>query len=192
MRGCKPLSEKEIKDVEKAIAKGDFGKRNLALFLMGRFTGLRISELLSLKVADVVNHGKIADSVTVKRCNTKKKLEGKTLPLHKRAKKALEDYLTEGTREGADYLFKSREDFNRPITRVQAYRIIRQATDSCRISGKVGTHTMRKTFANQIHESCGRDLAKTQAALGHKNIASTICYLSFDRKEIDAAILGLK
>jgi site-specific recombinase XerD len=50
---------------------------------------------------------------------------------------------------------------------------------------------MRKTFANRVHVLLGRDLVKTQRALGHKNINSTVCYLSFLEDEIDAATLAL-
>ncbi len=54
-----------------------------------------------------------------------------------------------------------------------------------------GTHAMRKTFANKVHVLLGRDLAKTQRALGHKNVSSTVSYLSFLEEEIDEAILAL-
>ncbi len=50
---------------------------------------------------------------------------------------------------------------------------------------------MRKTFADKIYDRLGHDLIKTQKALGHKNINSTVSYLSFREEEIDEAILGL-
>ncbi|MDQ3308839.1 MAG: hypothetical protein M3497_01790 [Gemmatimonadota bacterium] len=50
---------------------------------------------------------------------------------------------------------------------------------------------MRKTFANKVHVLLGRDLVKTQRALGHKNVSSTVSYLSFLEEEIDEAILAL-
>jgi site-specific recombinase XerD len=59
------------------------------------------------------------------------------------------------------------------------------------LRGKLGTHTMRKTFANNVHERLGRDLVKTQRALGQKNITTTILYLSFRDDEITQAILAL-
>jgi site-specific recombinase XerD len=49
---------------------------------------------------------------------------------------------------------------------------------------------MRKTFARKVHERLGHDLVKTQRALGHKNINSTVAYLSFVEDEIDQAILA--
>jgi site-specific recombinase XerD len=50
---------------------------------------------------------------------------------------------------------------------------------------------MRKTFANKVYDALGHDLIKTQRALGHKNINSTACYLSFREEDIDAAILAI-
>jgi integrase len=49
---------------------------------------------------------------------------------------------------------------------------------------------MRKTFANRMYDKLGHDLVKTQRALGHKNINSTVAYLSFREEDIAAAILA--
>jgi len=47
-----------------------------------------------------------------------------------------------------------------------------------------------RTFATRVYDHLNRDLVKTQRALGHKNINSTVSYLSFRDEEIDAAILA--
>jgi site-specific recombinase XerD len=60
---------------------------------------------------------------------------------------------------------------------------------ACGLTGKLGTHSMRKTFARRIHAKLGRDLMKTQKALGHARVTSTVSYLSFAEEEIDEAIL---
>ena len=49
---------------------------------------------------------------------------------------------------------------------------------------------MRQTFANRVYHRLDHDLVKTQRALGHKNINSTVSYLSFAEAEIEAAILA--
>lgn len=58
------------------------------------------------------------------------------------------------------------------------------------LTGKVGTHAMRKTFATRVYHQLNHDLVKTQRAMGHKNINSTVAYLSFVEDEIDQAILA--
>jgi len=55
---------------------------------------------------------------------------------------------------------------------------------------KGGTHAMRKTIANRVYHQLNHDLVKTQRAMGHKNINSTVAYLSFVEDEIDQAILA--
>ena len=50
---------------------------------------------------------------------------------------------------------------------------------------------MRKTFANRVYEALDCDLVKTQMALGHKNVNSTVQYLSFKEEEIDRAIMTI-
>ena len=79
---------------------------------------------------------------------------------------------------------------NRPISNVQAWRILHEAVITNELTGKVGTHAMRKTFANRVYHQLNHDLVKTQRAMGHKNINSTVAYLSFVEDEIDQAILA--
>jgi integrase len=125
----------------------------------------------------------------------KRKLQSRTVILHPKAKLAVQTWLDTMTKaidvSPETYLFKSRKGQNRPISRIQALRILKEAFDSCEMTGKLGTHSMRKTFANNVHERLDRDLVKTQRALGQKNITTTIRYLSFRDEEIDEAILAL-
>jgi integrase len=73
---------------------------------------------------------------------------------------------------------------------VQAWRILHDAYKANELTGKLGTHAMRKTFANRVYELLKYDMLKTQHAMGHANIQSTIAYLSFREEEITAAILA--
>lgn len=203
MRGCRPLSDEEVSLVAKSFS-GTYGKRNKALFLMGHRTGFRISELLSLTVSNVLQHGKIMDAITVQRRNMKGGKAGKTnsrtVRLHPEAKAALSVWLEVlqkrlgGTLDPQTPVFCSRvhgdDGTLRAISRVQAWRILQDAYLSNELPGKLGTHAMRKTFANRMYEHLNHDLVKTQRALGHANINSTVQYLSFREEEIDAAILA--
>ena len=77
---------------------------------------------------------------------------------------------------------------NRPITRIHAYRLFKDACAANGLQGVLATHSLRKTFAHRIYERLGKDLIKTQRALGHRSITSTVQYLSFREEEIDRAI----
>jgi integrase len=189
MKGCRPLSDEEIRVISKSFG-GNYAKRDRALFFLGIKSGFRISELLSLRIRDVYQYGAIVDRVTVQRRNIKRKVEGRTVPIHPDAKAALSEWIAElGTVAPETFVFLSRKGVNRAIGRVQAYRILEEAYDTNGLAGKLGTHSMRKTFADPVYEKLGRDLVRTQRALGHRNINSTVSYLSFREEEIDAAIL---
>lgn len=194
MKGCRPLNSAEVEAVLSALT-GPYAMRDRALFLLGVKSGFRISELLSLRLLDVMRAGKLLDRVSVARRNMKKKVEGRTILLHPDARAALELWIEELRAQGymtSDcFIFQSRKGRNAALSRVQAYRILQAAYERAGVEGQTGTHSMRKTFANNVHERLGRDLLKTQKALGHRNINSTVSYLSFRQEEIDEAILGL-
>jgi len=77
----------------------------------------------------------------------------------------------------------------RPLSIGQAWRILKAAFRRCGVYGATGTHSMRKTFASRVYGR-SRDLVTTQRALGHRNIASTMAYLSAAQDDVDRAILG--
>lgn len=194
MKGCRPLTDDEAAAVLTRMA-GRFANRDRALFILGTKSGFRISELLSLRIGDVIQAGKVVDRVSVRRAAMKKKIEGRTVLLHPDAKAALKSWLDElhasGYMTADDFVFQSRKGSNQPIQKAQAWRIIHQAAANAGLTGKIGTHSMRKTFANAVYERLDRDLVRTQKALGHRNINSTVSYLSFREEDIDAAILAL-
>ena len=192
MRGCRPLSNKEVSQVKKYFAQktSKHSKRNLALFLLGVKAGFRISEILSLRLKDVFDNGEIARRVTVARRNMKRKLEGRSVILNDEARQAIAEHIQAERLQPADFLFKSQKSQS-AITKTQAYRLLISAFRACGIAGNTGTHSMRKTFAANIHLALGGDVFKTQQALGQKNISSTICYLSFREDEIEKAIEAL-
>jgi len=190
MKGCRPLTDSEIATVKDGFLRN----RDKALFILGLKTGLRISELLSLKVGDVYLHGRIGDVVYVERKHMKKKLEGRAIPLHQDAKGALSVWIKElekaGKADPSSPLFKSRKGQS-AITRVQAFRVLTDVYEANGLMGKLGTHSMRKTFADRMYDRLGHDLIKVQRALGHKCINSTVSYLSFREEEITEAILSI-
>jgi integrase len=200
MKGCRPLSHEEVQVIGKSFG-GTFAMRNRALFIVGHRTGFRISELLSLRVGDVQQHGKIVDHVTVQRKHMKKKTEGRTVPFHPEARAALSVWLEvlqkmlKGTLDPQTPVFCSRvrdtaTGLRRAISREQAWRILKEAFASNEFTGKLGTHAMRKTFATRMYEKLNRDLVKVQRAMGHRNINSTVAYLSCREEDIADAILA--
>ncbi|MCA9449252.1 MAG: tyrosine-type recombinase/integrase, partial [Candidatus Omnitrophica bacterium] len=174
------------------------------LFILGVYSGFRISELLSIRIGDLIKNGQVLDRVTVARRNMKKKVSSRTVLLKPVAKEAVVEWIEElksnGNSAPNTFLFRSRKGENRPISRVQAYRVIREACDANDLTGTIGTHSMRKSFANKVYTHFKKELAAgkpvdpfrmTSKALGHKNINSTDQYLSFLEEEIDEAIMAI-
>ena len=195
MKGCRPLTKEEIQSVLQSFG-GTYANRDRALFSLGIVTGFRISELLSLKIRDVTDHRGISDYVTVHKANTKGKTESRTKAIPGRTKDHLNEWITDLNPESPEsYLFQSRQGGNRPISRVQAHRILKEAMND--LSGKVATHTMRKTSANNVYDymidqaTKGKridPLRQVQKHLGHKSASSTEAYLSFKAEPVPESI----
>jgi integrase len=178
MHGCRPLTDSQIDSIKFETL------RDRALFVLGLKTGFRISELLSLRVRDVT------DRVTVARRNMKGKKESRSVALHPVARDLLAEHIAVSGLSDSDWLFPSRTR-GRPLSARRAQKIVQDALVAIDHSGPTGTHTMRKTFAQKVHRALDRDLLKTRAALGHKDINSTVQYLSFETEEVDEAVLSI-
>lgn len=193
MKGCRPLTDAEVRGVLDSFT-GENALRDRALLLLGVRSGFRISELLSLTLGDLIQGGRMVERVAVQRRNMKKRVEGRAVILHPEARAALELLVSElrdaGHTTPDAFVFRSRKGSNAPIGRIQAWRVLNAHFNGAGLIGKLGTHSMRKTFANKVYELLGHDLVRTQRALGHLNINSTVQYLSFREEDIDAAILA--
>jgi site-specific recombinase XerD len=192
MKGSRPITRMQIKSVLKATTS----IREKALMTLGFSTGYRISELLSLTVADICTNGVIHSHVTVKASNTKTK-QGRTVLLNSDAKKALSVLVTWLKAKGLDDtapLFVSRKHTNgfAAITRQQAGRLLKDLFALVGEFGNVSTHTLRKSFAKIIYDTTGGKIELVQQALGHRSISSTIAYLSFNTDTIDNAITAME
>lgn len=189
----------------KVLFSGKMATRNLALFLLGANTGFRITELLSLRLGDVLeDDGRIKTRIMVSRRFMKGKRSSRNVYLNEFARKGLRPWLVV-LREGCvihrdDFVFRSYGHGNKAIGRVQAWKIMTKVYKAAGLTGKLGTHAMRKTFANNIYQQLLNRVAGGEAidafravskALGHSDIKSTDQYLSFRTEEIDETIAGV-
>lgn len=189
MKGCRPLTNSEIESLLEYLSRFRHCVRDRTLLLVGLRTGFRISELLSLRVSNVMQNGKIAGRVWVARRHMKGKKEGRELVLHPEAKAALEQLIPTLDPGHDPFLFQAQGAGGRPLNRRRAWQVLKKAAAACGLEGKLATHSMRKTFAHRVHERGGKDLRKTQEAMGHKNINSTAAYIGVDQDEVDDLIL---
>ena len=207
---CQPLTKEQQEDVLSAFEKTSVlghrkHLRNKALFLLALATGFRITELLSLKVADVFDGKEIRPEICVRGENMKggKKQEHKskarTVDLNPDIMEDLLPLVID--RDKKEPLFvsqkKTKDGQLKPINRRQAFKIYQSAMKTgAGLKGYGwGTHSPRKTFCERMYEHWDKDIVKTQTSMGHRRVESTICYLNKGKKEQKAAFtkpLGLK
>lgn len=181
MELVEPIREKKkIEDIKKYLRKKNL--RDYSLFILGINSGLRISDLLKLKVEDV----KGKERITIREQKTDKL---KDFPLSDTCKKAIDDYLKSSHMESGA-LFRSREGENKAITRFQAYKIINDAARKNKITYAIGTHTLRKTFGYWAYKS-GVDIVAIQQLLNHSAPSVTLRYIGITKDELDKIYINL-
>ncbi|GEL78744.1 tyrosine-type recombinase/integrase [Tenuibacillus multivorans] len=166
----------DIRTIKKILKQ--HSQRDLLFFVLGINTGLRISHLLTLKIEDVWDGKGIKDFIHVADTHTGEK---KAFYLNTSVKKEIKTYLSMYDFDPANYLFKSKKD-NNPITRQQAYRIINHAAKEAGVKGKIGTHTLRKTFAYHAYRK-GIAISIISKILNHHSTSDTLHYIGIDKHE---------
>ncbi len=181
---------KKIETMKKILRAGAQGERNHLLFILGINSGLRISDLLRMRVGDVINEkGKMNMNVELYEQKTGKY---KRFPISKAAAAAIQSYLDaaaeEDRREYAP-LFPSRKG-GKAIGRVQAWEILTSAAREAGISDTIGTHTLRKTFGYHARKA-GTSIEVLQNIFNHASPAVTRRYIGITQDEMDKVYINL-
>ena len=143
------------------------------IFQLGINSGLRISDILVLKVKDVRN----ADKIIIREIKTGKTKE---FPIRDEIKPLLNDWA--GDLPDEAWLFEGRK--GRHLDRSQVYRRINEAIDALHIDANVGTHTLRKTFGYH-HYKQFHDVAMLQVIFNHTSPDVTLRYIGINQEEIN-------
>ena len=173
--------EKHIKRI-KSLLKDK--PRDLLLFTLGINNGLRISDLLKLKVADVKD---LEPGETLK---IKEQKTGKinVLMINKSVYKVLREYFSKEDIGHDDYLFKSRNGKNKPLARETVNKMVKEWTKS--FKGNYGTHTLRKTFGYIQRTKYGVSSEVLCKRFGHSSPSITMRYLGIDDEEVNGILLN--
>jgi integrase len=180
-----------IRDEEKiSIIKRFLRQKGLCyelLFVMGINTGLRIGDLLSLTVGNVVDsNGKIARAITLEEKKTKKL---KHCPINDSLRKALTDYFAcNDSCASSKPLFISQKGGT--LSRIQAWRVLKAAGEAAGLQN-IGTHSMRKTFGFHAYKKSDSDIGLMQKMFNHSASSITLRYIGIDRDRMDGVYLGL-
>ena len=185
MEFVQPIRElKQIETIKKLLKQQNL--RDYCLFVLGINSGLRISDLLKLRILDVIENGKIKDRI---RLREKKTNKFKDFPLSDKAKQAIKEYLKTRNYTENEPLFISRKN-NGFLLRGQAYKIINNVAKSVGIKEKIGTHTLRKTFGYHAYNN-GYDITLIQKIFNHSSPSVTLRYIGITQDELDDVYLSL-
>lgn len=170
------LSVAEIDKIVEAIdLSRQEGHRNKAIVETLYGCGLRVSELVNLRLTDI-HFGEGFVSVTGK--GDKQRL----VPISNKALKEIDFYKIDRSRLPVIYdgnvVFLNRR--GRKLTRAMIFTIIRDLAGKAGIMKKISPHTFRHSFATHMIEA-GADLRAVQEMLGHESIMTTEIYTHIDR-----------
>lgn len=162
--------------------------RNQLLIIIGLNTALRISDILSLKWEDIWDWD---SQKTRTHIFIREKKTGKDtcIYINQNISHALllyYEFLLEHNHspKPEQYIFTGQKDSSLPITRVQAFRIIKEAAKSCNMEGTISCHSLRKTFGYHAWKQ-GTSPALLMHIYNHSSYQITKCYLGIDQEEQD-------
>ncbi len=166
------LSQEEV---ERLLSQPDAvsprGQRDRAMLESLYATGLRVSELVSLKISNINLEAGYVRTLG-------KGSKERAIPMGGRALEAIKNYLSGGRLQlakdrNAPYLFLNPS--GRPMSRQGFWKIIKKYGVEAGIKKKISPHSIRHSFATHLLEA-GADLRSVQVMLGHEDISTTQIY----------------
>ena len=175
------LSVDEIDLLQSSINFGkDEGIRNDAIIETMYSCGLRVSEVIGLKLSDLYF---VEGFIKVLGKGSKQRF----VPIASSAVKKINSYIAENRShlkikvEAEDILFLNRRGAQ--LTRAMIFTILKDLTKIAGLNKNVSPHTLRHSFATHLLEN-GADLRSIQLMLGHESITTTEVYLHLDKQKL--------
>jgi len=180
----KVLTEEEIKKLINSIdLNHDFGQRNKTIIEILYGTGIRVSELINLKLSNIFFKENIIKVIG-------KGNKERFVPLGEIASNELKIYINNRNRlkidsKSSDILFLNR--YGRGLTRSMIFKIISDASKRVGLDKKISPHTLRHSFATHLIKN-GADLRTIQLILGHESITTTEIYTHLDTLHLEEVL----
>ena len=177
-----------VEEINAMIAQIDLstneGHRNRAMIEMLYGSGLRVSELVELKLSNMYRE---EGYMLIQGKGSKQRL----VPISPEAEKWFAFWMEDRAHwdikpEFADIAFLNR--YGRQLTRAMVFTIIKRLTAAANIQKTVSPHTLRHSFATHLLQN-GADLRIIQQLLGHESITTTEIYTHVDIQDLRKAIL---
>ena len=180
----------ELKKIKRYYREVKPNKRNSLLVVCGLNTALRISDILKLRWKDVYNENLLSfkSHIDVREQKTGKKT---TVFINKNLKEAFASFLKDIiAKKGKlcevmeQFIFLGQKSTDKPISRIQAFRIISEAAKKCLLSHKVSCHSLRKTFGYHAWKK-GVSPALLTSIYNHSSYKITTRYLGIEQDDRD-------
>ncbi|MCP3660020.1 MAG: site-specific tyrosine recombinase XerD [Bacteroidetes bacterium] len=178
----------EIHEIESIIDNLDHstphGMRNRAIIETLYGVGLRVSELINLKINNI--HFK-EEIVKISGKGNKQRI----VPIGSLALKYIKIYIEEirskinVNNKHCEYLFLNK--FGKRLSRIMIFMIVKEIAQNANIKKNISPHTFRHSFATHMIER-GADLRSVQEMLGHSSISSTEIYTHLDKEHLKQII----
>lgn len=180
------LSNQEVEDMINAVdlSKPE-GERNRAILETLYGSGLRVSELVNLKISNIYfNDG----FMRILGKGSKERL----VPLGGISARRISEYIKQirihaDVKKGAeDFVFLNRR--GNPLSRVMIFNIVKRSATDAGLKKSISPHTLRHSFATELIQR-GADLRAVQDMLGHESITTTEIYTHLDRDYLRSNII---
>ena len=175
------LNVEEISQMISSIdEKEKFGQRNKMIVEILYGTGIRVSELIELRISNIFFKENI---IRVSGKGDKERF----VPLRNKAKRSISNYIN--TKRNHQKVDESSNDililskYGKKLTRHMIFTLIRNISKNCGINKKISPHTFRHSFASHLLKN-GADLRSIQLILGHESITTTEIYTHLDSKHL--------
>lgn len=178
------LTEDEIKNLINSIdLNHDFGQRNKTIIEILYGTGIRVSELVNLKLSNIFFKENIIKVIG-------KGNKERFVPLGEIASCEMKIYINDRNRlkidsKSSDILFLNR--YGRRLTRSMIFKIISDASKRIGLDKKISPHTLRHSFATHLIKN-GADLRTIQLILGHESITTSEIYTHLDTLHLEEVL----
>lgn len=186
MNTAEPIRKpKESERFKQFYLNENYNPRNHLLVILGLNTALRISDILSLQWRDVYDfkvHCLRSHIILMEQKTGKKSKIFMNRPLEDSLRNFLDSKGGEYRVNEKDFLFTGR--YGDALSRIQAWRIIRNAAQICGISGVISPHSQRKTFGYMAWKN-GTSPAVLMNVFNHSSFETTKRYLGIAQEDRD-------
>jgi integrase/recombinase XerD len=182
---AKILTADDVKTVFKLLDS----PRDKALFALGVYTGMRVSEILSLRQDQLFTADGVKYNLVLSRLKKRNTVYSE-IPINSKLRQVLQEYRKDKTLVDSEWVFPSKKSASSHLTRVAAHNILTKVFRAVNLEG-AKTHSMRRTLLTTLSRS-GVPLRTVQEISGHSSLSQLQAYLEVDPEDKHRALNQLR